>query len=752
MKPTSLSVCLISLFITMSTFADTELLSPQGRAWGRRGPTGVYKARISPNWMENDTKFWYRNDLAGGAKEFILVNAETGKRAAAFDHARLAQALTQAVGESFTSDKLPFSRIEFKGDAIEFAVNQDQWSCDLTTYACQKIGAADVASESREPQRNQWAGRRRRGTRSTSPDGQWTVSIQEGNVVLQSAQATDQQPVVLSKDGSEEVSYGNVQWSPDSKVIVAYRIEPGDRKEVHLIESSPSGGGRAILRSRPYALPGDKFTTYELNVFVVDDKKQIKPEIDKQQFGWGGPQIHWQSDQRHFTYQLNDRGHQRLRIVEVDAWTGKTRNLVDEKTDTFIWTMHTENLGLDIVTWLEQTDEIIYSSEQDGWRHLYLVNGQRKPIMTQITQGEYVIRGIDRIDEDARQIWFTASGKNPGEDPYFIHYYRVNFDGTGLVQLTQGNGTHSVQYSPTGKYLIDTFSRVDKAPEHTLRSVSDGSLVCKLEQADISELMVNGWQAPEVFVAKGRDGQTDIWGIICRPKDFDPAKKYPVIEQIYAGPQGSYTPKSFSAYSRFSSYTNLGFIVVQMDAMGTANRSKAFHDVCWHNLKDAGFPDRILWHKAVAEQYPYYDISRVGIYGTSAGGQNAAGAVLFHPEFYKVAVASCGCHDNRMDKASWNEQWLGYPVGPQYSENSNIDNANRLKGHLMLIVGELDDNVPPESTIRFVDALIKADKDFDFVMIPGARHGSGGPHGEHKRRDFFLRHLMGLEIENHNAE
>ena len=256
----------------------------------------------------------------------------------------------------------------------------------------------------------------------------------------------------------------------------------------------------------------------------------------------------------------------------------------------------------------------------------------------------------------------------------------MNFDGTGLVALTEGNGSHSVQYSPDRRFLIDTYSRVDMPPVHELRRVSDGGLVCKLETADASALKATGWQPPEVFVAKGRDGKTDIWGIICRPKDFDPNKKYPVIEQIYAGPQGSFVPKTFSAAGRFSFLTDLGFIVVQMDGMGTANRSKAFHDVCWHDLKDAGFPDRILWHQAVGKKYPYYDLDRVGIYGTSAGGQNATGGVLFHPEFYKVAASACGCHDNRMDKASWNEQWMGYPVGPWYAASSNIDNAHRLAG------------------------------------------------------------------------
>src|SRR5262249_33898976 len=266
-----------------------------------------------------------------------------------------------------------------------------------------------------------------------------------------------------------------------------------------------------------------------------------------------------------------------------------------------------------------------------------------------------------------------------------------------------------------------------------------------------SALKAGGWEAPEVFVAKGRDGKTDIWGIISRPKGFDPKKTYPVIESIYAGPQGSFVPKSFSPFRRFSALTDLGFVVVQIDGMGTANRSKAFHDVCWHNLKDAGFPDRIAWHKAVAKKYPWYDVDRVGLVGTSAGGQNAAGGVLFHPDFYKAAVAACGCHDNRMDKASWNEQGMGHPVGPWYAESSNVDNAHRLRGKLMLIVGELDTNVPPESTFRVADALIRAGKDFDLLVVPNAGHGPGGAYGQRRMHDFFVRHLLGTAPPHRNA-
>jgi dipeptidyl aminopeptidase/acylaminoacyl peptidase len=735
-----------------------ETTTTQRRARGGGPEHGVYKARVNPHWFQNNTRFWYRNDLRDGAKEFIVVDAEKGTRQPAFDAQRLANGLSKAAGVEFKPEHLPFSEIEFTldGHAVRFEAADKTWRCDLSSYECTAEPRADSApgtgAEQNQPQDRE--GRRRRNDSErlptrTSPDSQWTAFVKDHNVYLRTASGDQEYP--LSQDGATTNRYTHLEWAPDSKALVAWRLEPGDHKEVYLIQSSPPGGGRAVLKRRPYDLPGDKLDRYELNLFDVTTRRQIKPAVDRFEHGWESPALHWYPDQRHFAYIQVDRGHQRYRVIEIDSLTGTLRNLIDERSQTFIWTAHTENLSLNYVNWLEKTPEMIYASERDGWRHLYLVDISAGKIKNQITRGEYVVRAIDRIDEDTRQIWFRASGKNPDQDPYFLQYYRVNFDGTGLLPLTEGNGNHSVQFSPDRKYLVDTYSRVDMAPVHELRRTTDGTLVCQFEQADIAELKAAGWEAPEVFVAKGRDGKTDIWGVIYRPAHLDPGKQYPVLEQIYAGPQGSYVPKSFSGVRRFSSLTDLGFIVVQIDGMGTANRSKAFHDVCWKNLKDAGFPDRILWHKAVAGKYPYYDISRVGVYGTSAGGQSAAGALLFHPEFYKAAVANCGCHDNRMDKASWNEQWMGYPVGPQYAESSNIENAAKLQGYLMLVVGELDDNVPPESTYRFVDALIRAGKDFDFLVVPNGGHGSGGSYGQRRLQDFFVRHLQGIEPPNYNA-
>lgn len=733
----------------------------------------VYKAEVKPNWFHKDSRFWYRNDLRGGAREFILVDAEKGTRMPAFDHARLAASLAKASAIECKADRLPIDAIEFvdEGKAVRFGAANQTWQVDLKTYECTKAAPKSAAIETKHrqalaqiveatvavdestlsPQEGAAAaakpappaGEMRNPTRS--PDGKWTAFLREHNVYVRSE--ADGKEKVLTQDGKAAHDYGRLEWAPDSKGLIGWRMEPGERKEVYLVQSSPPGGGRAVLKTNGYPLPGDKFATFELSVFDVANGKQIKPPIEPVDFG--GPGLRWNRDGFRCTYEKMDRGHQRFRIVEVDTHTGNVRNLIDEKTKTFIWSVHTEGLKMKLVTYLDKTDEILHVNETSGWRHIYLVDAKAGAVKNPITKGEWVLRGIDRIDEEARQVWFRASGVYPGQDPYLIHFGRANFDGTGLVFLTEGDGQHTITYSPDNRFIIDSYNRVDLPPVTELRRVSDGKLVCALEKADVTD---SDWKPSEVFVAKGRDGKTDIWGIIERPANLDPNKKYPIVEEIYAGPQDSYVPKTFSHGRRYAGLTDRGYIVVKIDGMGTANRSKAFHDVCWKNLKDGGFPDRILWIKAAAAKYPYMDATRVGIFGTSAGGQNAAGAVLFHPEFYTAAVANCGCHDNRMDKASWNEQWMGYPVGPHYAENSNIDNAHRLRGHLFLIVGELDNNVPPESTYRFVDALIKANKDVDFLLVPNGGHGAGGGYANRRREDFFARHLQGVQPPNRNSE
>lgn len=693
-------------------------------------------------------RFWYRKAVRG-AERFVVVDADTQQRQPAFDHEKIAAALSKATGNSYKATALPFNTLTFTQDGSAFTVNVDgsPYRCTVADSDCRKSEAG--------PRAGAGLGRRRpdEGPR-VSPDGRWEALINNFNVAVRPVGTRTL--TRLSTDGSEGNAYelSSIAWSPDSKKIAACRVKPGYRRQVHYIESSPEDQLQPKYSSLVYAKPGDVLDVDQPALFLLDSKRQIV--VDNALFpnAYAMTELEWRKDSRAFSFEYNQRGHQIYRIIEVDGTTGNARAVISEEPKTF-FTYRTANgsladSGKEFRYDVDDGKEVVWMSERDGWNHLYLYNGVNGAVKNQITKGNWVVRAVQHVDPVKRQIWFSAGGMYQGEDPYFANDYRINFDGSGLTRLTEADANHAVVFASDMTYYVDTYSRIDMPPVVELRRTDDNALVSTLERGDITELLKTGWKAPEVFVAKGRDGTTDIWGIIIRPSRFDPAKKYPVIENIYAGPQGSFVPKSFFAYNQMQSQAELGFIVVQIDGMGTSNRSKAFHDVTWKNLGDAGFPDRILWHKAVAAKYPFFDITRVGIYGGSAGGQNALGGLLFHPEFYKAGIAYAGCHDNRMDKVWWNEQWMGWPIGPQYSASSNVDNAYRLQGDLLLVVGELDTNVDPSSTMQVVNQLIKHNKNVDLLVVPGANHPAGrgndptAPYGDHKRFDFFVQHLLGM--------
>jgi dipeptidyl aminopeptidase/acylaminoacyl peptidase len=750
------------LLLLLPAFANAQVTQADyERAAGLREKLQglVAGAPDRADWIDKTSRFWYRKSVKGGY-EFVLVDAETLAKKPAFDHEKLAAALAKALppvpsdGEAITALKLPFNEITFvDGErAIEVNIREARWRCDLTAYACKKSEA---------PGFGRFGGGVGRGVgplgtltgipgprynfpqspdAKVSPDGKWEAWVNNFNVWARPK--GKREGVALSYDGSEGNYYAlaSLAWSPDSKMIAAYRVRPGYQRKTQYVESSPIDQLQPKYHTIDYAKPGDALDQPQPVLFQVETKKQIVVDNTLFPNPYNLSRLEWRKDGRALTFEYNQRGHQVYRVIEVDSATGKSRAVISEEPKTF-FCYSGKKYRYDIA----DGREVVWMSERDGWNHLYLYDGVTGKVKNQITKGEWVVRGVEKVDEEKRQIWFQASGMYPGKDPYFVHYYRINFDGSGLTALTEADANHQVSFSSDMKYYVDTWSRVDQAPISELRGAADRKLIAELERGDIQDLVKAGWRAPEVFTSLARDGKTEIWGVIFRPSNFDPLKKYPVIENIYAGPQGSFVPKSFSAYNPMQSLAELGFIVAQVDGMGTSNRSKAFHDIAWKNLGDAGFPDRILWHKAVAAKYPYYDISRVGIYGNSAGGQNSLGGMLFHPEFYKVCVSSCGCHDNRMDKIWWNEQWMGWPLGPEYAASSNVDNASRLQGRLLLIVGEVDTNVDPASTMQVVNALIKADKTFDLLVIPGGGHGMGGAYGEKKRNDFFVHHLLGVE-------
>lgn len=703
----------------------------------------VYHSDVNPHWVTGTSSFWYLQRTPQG-NEYLLVDADRQTRRPLFVRDSLAVQLQQSLGRRVDARNLPLDKgnLEASFDVFRFVCDGYNWRYEIAANRLTREGKVPPRGKGRHwmetDDEKGWGP-------VTSPDGKYEAYIKNDNIfVRDKASGRERQ---LSQDGTLSNYYSSyIQWSPDSRKVLSCRIRPVQKRYVYYVESSPRDQLQPKLHQQEYAKPGDELPFKVPCIFHVETGQRCIPETSLFAHQYSLSYLRWDADSKSVTFEYNERGHKTYRVLELSAEDGKVRTLIEEKEEKYV------NYPLIYRNYLQDGKHILWTSERDNYNHLYLYDRTTGRPVRQITKGHWYVRGVQHVDEQNQWIYFSANGMNPKEDPYLIHYYRIGFDGKDLVELTPDEGMHQAWFSSDYRYLVDVYSKVDTPPVAVLRDARTGRQVMPLEQADISRLEANGWRAPEVFSAKGRDGKTDIWGVIYRPTNFDPSRKYPVVEYIYSGPGGQHVPKSFSSYNWWmTSLAELGFIVVQVDGMSTSFRSKDFEEVCYKNLKDAGLPDHMAWLQEAARRYPYMDLERVGIFGSSAGGQEAMSAVLFHPEFYKAAYSACGCHDNRMDKIWWNELWMGYPVDSSYIESSNVEQAHRLERPLMLVVGEMDDNVDPASTMQVVNALIKANKDFELVVVPGAGHTMGDNFGEHKRYDFFVRHLMGVEPPKWNA-
>lgn len=735
---------IIKVLLSSVVLSSSLLVSAQGtvedynRAYSLRekfNVRNVVNADVRPHWIGDTYKFYYV-DGSNGA-DYIVVDAVTKKKSKLFNPERLAKSLSTALGREVKAEGLLLERLQVNSglDSLSFVMDNHCWSYDIKKNKMNDNGEIPVPG----PQRH-WmeVDDEKDFGPVPSPDGSKVVFIKNDNVYVKDV--TTGVETQLSHDGTLSNYYSSyISWSPDGKKVASCKIRPIEKRYVYYVESSPKDQLQPKLHKQEYAKPGDELRFKVPCIFNVETGQEVIPSTDlfARQYDIYGPQ--WDADSKAITFEYNERGHKVYRVLELDAESGTVRPIIEETSDTYV------NYPRHFRHDLTDGNRIIWMSERDNWNHLYMYDRKSATPMYQITKGEWYVRDVLEVDETNGKIYFTANGIDKNVDPYFIGYYSINMDGSGLTSLTLGEGTHRAIFSHDKKYLIDTYSTIGTAPVTVLRDATDGSELMEIAKGDMSKLTANGWKAPEVFVAPGRDGTTPMWGLIYRPTNFDPNKKYPVIEYIYQGPGDQYVPKSFTPYYWWAtSLAELGFIVVQVDGMGTSFRSREFENVCYKNLADGGIPDHIAWIKEAGHKYPYMDLDRVGIYGCSAGGQESLGALLQYPEFYKACYSACGCHDNRMDKIWWNELWLGYPIDDSYIKASNVENAHKLQHPLMLVVGELDDNVDPASTMQVADALIKANKDFELVVIPGAHHTMGEDFGEHKRYDFFVKNLLNV--------
>ncbi len=712
----------------------------------------VYRSGVRPNWLP-DERFWYRVPTADGS-EFVLVNPTTGTRAAAFDHGRLAVALSEATGEDHDGTALPFSGLEFAYDGGTIFVTSGgrDWACSIGNYRC----SPDRRPADTGPTRVEVA----------SPDGNQIAFIRDHNLWVREVSSGEERQT--TRDGILDYAYATdnagwkasdrpiVKWSPDSKRIYTFQQDQRGVGEMFLTDTRV---GHPNLKAWKYPLPGDSIITMVERVVIDIDhgaviRLQMQPDqhrsttCDDIACGRSWDDVQWSPDSSEVAFVSTSRDHRETYLRLANAETGAVRTVLHESVATFF------EAGTGGVNWryLPNSNEVIWFSQRDDWGHLYLYDLESGELKHQITSGEGNVARLLRVDEENRLLYFTGVGFEADRDPYFQHLYRIGFDGTGMTLLSPEDANHSITASPSGEWFVDSYSTPATPPVAVLRG-TDGAEVVRLEEADISDLLASGWQPPVPFTVKGRDGTTDLYGLMFQPTHLDVNKKYPIINSIYPGPQaGSVGGRSFSAArGDAQAIAELGFIVIKLDGMGTPWRSKSFHETYYADMGDNTLPDQVTGMRQLAERHPWIDIDRAGIWGHSGGGYATTGAMFHYPDFFKVGVSQAGNHDNRVYEDDWGEKWQGLLVrdpdrGTNYDSQANQNFAANLKGKLLLAHGTMDDNVPFYSTLLVVDALIAANKDFDLVLLPNRTHGFGNePYMMRRRWDYFVEHLLGAE-------
>lgn len=729
--------------LTDSDYARAEQMLAPYRA--RKVPGSA----LQPQWLSDGKRFWYQV-----GRRCVVVNPDEGTRRVAFDHDRLAAALSEETGHAATGDDLPVVAVEIRDDGTaRFTAFEKQWTWS------DDDGLRERADEEAQPLPGE----------VPSPDEAWVAFRRDGNIWVRPRDGGGDE-FALTDDAEPLFDYGGLpettgaralmrilglppvsffHWSPDSTRILVQRIDQRDLPELVLVESTPAEGGRPVEHRTRYTMPGeDKVAMMTWNVLDVAERTIVRQQDEPWPIMHNTALVYaWWTGKNgaavHFLHHSRDA--RTLELRRLDPATGATTTLITEAGETRV--DPAVQLGDPQMVHVLESGEIVWWSQRDAWGHLYLYSADGRQV-TRITQGQWLVSRLLWVDEDRRQLWFVATGL-VDDDPYVRQICRINLDGSGFTRLTDDDLDHDAISPPEGGYVVDRASSSSLPPRSVVLD-GDGRELVELESPDTNALRALGWSPPERFRATAADGKTPIYGLLWRPHDFDPDQRYPIVEHIYPGPQIYRAGPQFDPphQGEPEAFAALGFAVVAIDGRGTAARGKAFHDHSYGDLGNAGaLDDHVAAIRELGHRYPWLDTSRVGITGQSAGAFAAARALLMYPDFYTAAVATSGNHDNAINLAMWAEHYHGDVSEEGKKAISNATLAENLKGKLLLIHGELDDNAHPYMTMRLVDALVKADKDFDLIMIPGAEHALLGSQHYFLRRtwDYFVRHLHGSE-------